>query len=121
MSTFSSLDTSACWAQCFRGDSSHHAAFLDIVLTLQVVQCCRRSGGLRPIICLPSPQREQAARGSQGTCFVLDGAVSGQHAAPAAVYNYERNLAILLALALPVNTTNPMFAVLQSAAESPVY
>ena len=43
--------------------------------------------------------------------------MSGQHAAPAAVYNYERNLAILLALALPVNTTNPMFAVLQSAAE----
>ena len=52
---------------------------------------------------------------------MLDGAVSGQHAAPAAVYNYERNLAILLALALPVNTTNPMFAVLQNAAESPVY
>ena len=36
MSTFSSLDTSACWAQCFRGDNSHHAAFLDIVQTLQV-------------------------------------------------------------------------------------
>ena len=116
MSTFSSLDTSACWAQCFRGDSSHHAAFLDIVQTLQVgVQWWR------VVIFLPSPQREQAARGSQGTCFVLDGAVSGQHAAPAAVYNYERNLAILLALALPVNTTNPMFAVLQGAAESPVY
>ena len=46
---------------------------------------------------------------------MLDGSVSGQHAAPAAVYNYERNLAILLALALPVNTTNPMFAVLQNA------
>ena len=40
VTTFSSLDTSACWAQCFRGDNSHHAAFLDIVQTLQVgVQC----------------------------------------------------------------------------------
>ena len=30
---------------------------------------------------------------------------------PASIYNYERNLAILLSLALPVNGSNPMFGV----------
>ena len=51
MTTFSSLDTSACWAQCFRGDNSHHAAFLDIVQTLQVgVQCSASKRSIRRFV-----------------------------------------------------------------------
>ena len=45
------------------------------------------------------------------SCFVIDGSVSRMADEPASIYNYERNLAILLSLALPVNGSNPMFGV----------
>ena len=44
-----------------------------------------------------------------GTCFVLDSSLSAN--TPARVYNYQRNIAMLLALTLPVNSSNPMFVV----------
>ena len=39
----------------------------------------------------------------------MDGSISAHSSA--SLYNYERNLAILLSLTLPVNASNPMFAV----------
>ena len=42
---------------------------------------------------------------------MIDGSVSKLADEPASIYNYERNLAIMLSLALPVNGSNPMFGV----------
>ena len=85
-----SIDTSLCWASCFKADNNYHKKFLEIIQKLQ---------------------EEQAAKNTKGTCFVIDGSVSRMADEPASIYNYERNLAILLSLALPVNGSNPMFGV----------
>jgi len=87
-SAFSNLDTNQCWSECFKSDNNHHKKFLEIIQKLQA---------------------EQAAKNTQGTCFVLDGSTTAL--ADSSLYNYERNLAILLSLTLPVNSSNPMFAV----------
>ena len=85
-----SIDSSLCWASCFKADNDYHKKFLEIIQKLQ---------------------EEQALKNTKGTCFVIDGSVSRLAEEPASIYNYERNLAIMLSLALPVNGSNPMFGV----------
>jgi len=85
-----SIDSSLCWASCFKADNIYHKKFLEIIQKLQ---------------------KEQALKNTKGTCFVIDGSVSRLAQEPASIYNYERNLAIMLSLALPVNGSNPMFGV----------
>ena len=85
-----SIDESLCWASCFITGNNYHKKFLEIIQKLQ---------------------EEQAAKNTKGTCFVIDGSVSRLADEPASIYNYERNLAIMLSLTLPVNGTNPMFGV----------
>ena len=43
----------------------------------------------------------------QGTCFTLDASLYSTTSPY--MYKYERNLAMLLALTLPISSTNPMF------------
>ena len=85
-----SIDSSLCWASCFKADNNYHKKFLEIIQKLQ---------------------EEQASKNTKGTCFVIDGSVSKMAEEPASIYNYERNLAIMLSLALPINGSNPMFGV----------
>ena len=84
----SSPEPKTCWSSCFQRTNSYHNSLLEIISRLR---------------------EEQAAKKVAGTCFVLDSSLSAD--TPARVYNYQRNVAMLLALTLPVNSTNPMFLV----------
>ena len=50
-----SIDSSLCWASCFKADNNYHKKFLEIIQKLQ---------------------EEQALKNTKGTCFVIDGSVS---------------------------------------------
>jgi len=82
-----SLDSSLCWSSCFKSDNAKHNKFLEIIQKLQ---------------------KEQTDKNCKGTAFILDGSLSSQK--PVSIYNYERNLAILLSMTLPINSSNPFFA-----------
>ena len=84
----SSSEPATCWSSCFAQSNDYHNSLLEIISKLR---------------------EEQAAQKVAGTCFVLDSSLSAT--TPARVYNYQRNIAMLLALTLPVNSTNPMFVV----------
>jgi len=79
-------DQSLCWTSCFQSSNSYHQQFLEIVQKLQT---------------------EQQNKNVKGTCFTLDASL--YTTTSAYMYKYERNLAMLLALTLPISTTNPMF------------
>jgi len=73
-------------AMCFDSTNSYHNTFLEIVNKLKA---------------------EQAANNVKGTCFTLDASLYSTTSPY--MYKYERNLAMLLALTLPISSTNPMF------------
>merc|ERR1719376_1245074 len=79
-------DPSMCWATCFDSTNSYHNTFLEIVNKLKA---------------------EQNANNVKGTCFTLDASLFSTTSPY--MYKYERNLAMLLALTLPISSTNPMF------------
>merc|ERR1711892_634857 len=77
-------DPSMCYSSCFDSANSYHKTFLEIVQKLQA---------------------EQKTNNVKGTAFTLDASLFSTTSA----YKYKRNLAMLLALTLPISSTNPMF------------
>jgi len=76
----------ACWSSCFTPGDSYHDQFLSIVNKLR---------------------EKQEAEGTKGTCFSLDASLSSSTSGY--IYKYQRNIAMLLALTLPIDTDNPLF------------
>ena len=81
-------DPSLCWSSCIKTDNAYHKSLLEVIEKLR---------------------SEQEAKKVKGTCFVVDSSLSST--TPVRVYNYQRKLAMLLSLTLPVGPTNPMFVV----------
>jgi len=81
------VDDPLCYKTCFDPANSYHNTFLGIIDRLKA---------------------EQAAKGSKGVGFLLDMSFHGTSLPHA--WKYERNLAMLLALTLPVSADNPFFA-----------
>jgi len=75
-----------CWTSCFKSGNSYHDEFLAIINKLR---------------------EQQAAKTVKGTCFSLDASLFTTTSSY--MYKYQRNIASLLALTLPIDTDNPMF------------
>jgi len=79
-------DPAMCWTKCFDSSNSYHNSFLEIVQKIK---------------------SEQETNNVKGTAFTLDASLLTTTSSY--LYKYERNLAMLLALTLPISPTNPMF------------
>merc|ERR1711915_370625 len=79
-------DPAMCYSSCFDSSNSYHNTFLSMVEKLK---------------------DEQAASNVKGTCFTLDASLFSTTSSY--MYKYERNIAMLLALTLPISSSNPMF------------
>lgn len=75
-----------CWSSCFESGNSKHEQFLSIINKLR---------------------EQQAAKDTKGTCFSLDASLFSTTSDY--MYKYQRNIASLLALTLPIDAENPMF------------
>jgi len=79
-------DPDTCYSSCFDSSNSYHKTFLEVVQKLK---------------------EESETKDVKGTCFVLDASL--YTTTSEYMYKYERNIAMLLALTLPISDSNPMF------------